>query len=224
MTDQPQGPTEPREEPSAPPPTRTSPRPRPRPSTPRPPPRGTAAGPGRPGGSTAARDYGAPQQQPVYGRGATEPRCGTAGLRAPQQPGSYPPPAANPYGGYTQAPAYAGGRPMHPGSVGYVEQYFGPVADFGQRALALHHRHPHHLHRAGADGHRLHRAHRVGPVRHGNVTTTTAPDDERRRRRDGAVGGILIAIGASSSSPSPCGTACSGWGAPARAWASRPWA
>jgi uncharacterized RDD family membrane protein YckC len=26
---------------------------------------------------------------------------------------------------------------MHPGSVGYVEQYFGPVADFGQRVLAL---------------------------------------------------------------------------------------
>jgi uncharacterized RDD family membrane protein YckC len=55
----------------------------------------------------------------------------------PSQPGPPPAPAANPYGGYTQAPSYAGGRPMHPGSVGYVEQYFGPVAGFGQRALGL---------------------------------------------------------------------------------------
>lgn len=98
MTDQPQGPTEPREEP-------------------------TVAGQGQATPPPAPQQpaYGAPQP-PAYG--------------APQQP-AYPPPAANPYGGYSQAPAYAGGRPMHPGSVGYVEQYFGPVAGFGQRALAL---------------------------------------------------------------------------------------
>ncbi len=49
----------------------------------------------------------------------------------------YPPPAANPYGGYSQAPVYAGGGgPAYPGSIGYVEQNFGKVADFGQRALA----------------------------------------------------------------------------------------
>lgn len=110
MTDQPQGPTEPREEPpadqgeAAPPPAGDTP----------PPPAPPPVAPPAPG-------YGAPQQ-PGYG--------------APQQP-AYPPPAANPYGGYATAPAYAGGRPMHPGSIGYVEQYFGPVATFGQRALAL---------------------------------------------------------------------------------------
>jgi uncharacterized RDD family membrane protein YckC len=52
------------------------------------------------------------------------------------QPG-YPQPPANPYGGYSQAPAYAaGGGPAFPGSLAYVEQNFGKVADFGQRALA----------------------------------------------------------------------------------------
>ena len=35
------------------------------------------------------------------------------------------------------APTYDGGRAMHPGSIGYVEQNFGRVADFGQRVLAL---------------------------------------------------------------------------------------
>ena len=43
----------------------------------------------------------------------------------------------NPYGGYTQAPVYAGERPTYPGSIGYVEANFGPVATFGQRAIAL---------------------------------------------------------------------------------------
>ena len=59
------------------------------------------------------------------------------------QPASAPPghgaPAGygqqNPYGGYTQAPAYAGGPPL-PGSLAFVEQNFGRVAGFGQRALA----------------------------------------------------------------------------------------
>ena len=32
---------------------------------------------------------------------------------------------ANPYGGYTQAPAYAGERPTYPGTIGYVEPNFG---------------------------------------------------------------------------------------------------
>ncbi len=52
------------------------------------------------------------------------------------QPG-YPQPPANPYGGYSQAPVYAGGGgPAYPGSLAYVEQHFGKVANFGQRALA----------------------------------------------------------------------------------------
>ena len=57
------------------------------------------------------------------------------------QPPSHGAPAGygqqNPYGGYTQAPAYAGERPTYPGSIGYVEANFGPVATFGQRAIAL---------------------------------------------------------------------------------------
>lgn len=60
---------------------------------------------------------------------------------APQPPAPYgapQPPAPNPYcGGYGQAPAYAGGPAMHPGSLGYVQANFGPVATFGQRVLAL---------------------------------------------------------------------------------------
>ena len=111
MTDQPQGPTQPREEPPA------------DQAQAAPPPAGDVP-------PVAAPAYGAPQPQPAYGT-PQQPAYG-----APQQPG-YPPPAANPYGGYATAPAYAGGRPTHPGSIGYVEQYFGQVATFGQRALAL---------------------------------------------------------------------------------------
>ncbi|MGL5864506.1 MAG: RDD family protein [Dermatophilaceae bacterium] len=50
----------------------------------------------------------------------------------------YPvPPQANPYGGPTAAPVYVGGgEPAQPGNRAYVEQHFGPVADFGKRALA----------------------------------------------------------------------------------------
>ncbi|MEO5748289.1 MAG: RDD family protein [Ornithinibacter sp.] len=44
---------------------------------------------------------------------------------------------ANPYGAPMAAPAYAGGPAIHPGSLGYVQQYFGPVASFGQRVLAV---------------------------------------------------------------------------------------
>ncbi len=44
---------------------------------------------------------------------------------------------SNPYGAPMAAPAYAGGPAIHPGSLGYVQQHFGPVASFGQRVLAL---------------------------------------------------------------------------------------
>ena len=72
--------------------------------------------------------YGAPQPPAPYG--------------APQPPSPYgapqPPAQENPYGGgYGQAPVYAGGPAMHPGSLGYVEANFGRAASFGQRALAL---------------------------------------------------------------------------------------
>ena len=57
---------------------------------------------------------------------------------APAPYGAPQPPAPNPYGGgYGQAPAYAGGPAMHPGSLGYVQANFGQVATFGQRVLAL---------------------------------------------------------------------------------------
>ncbi len=77
--------------------------------------------------AAAAPAYGAPQA-PQYGAAQPPPAYGA-------QPG-YPPPQANPYGGYSQAPVYAGGPAVYPGSIGYVEQNFGKVADFGQRALA----------------------------------------------------------------------------------------
>ncbi len=48
----------------------------------------------------------------------------------------YPPPQANPYGGYAPAPPSAAyGAPIV-GSLPYVEANFGPVATFGQRAGA----------------------------------------------------------------------------------------
>ena len=85
----------------------------PDPQTPPPPapPADAVAGPPAP--------YGAPQPPSPYG--------------APQ-----PPAQQNPYGGgYGQAPVYAGGPAMHPGSLGYVQANFGQAATFGQRALAL---------------------------------------------------------------------------------------
>ncbi|PRY58004.1 putative RDD family membrane protein YckC [Knoellia remsis] len=42
----------------------------------------------------------------------------------------------NPYGAPPVAAPYGGG-PAYPGSKAYVEQHFGPVADFGSRAGAL---------------------------------------------------------------------------------------
>ena len=120
MTDQPQGPTQPpREEP----PAAASGPPTQQPPASGPPPQAPAYG------APPQQQYGAPQpQQPAH---PPQQQYG-----APQQP-AYPPPAANPYGGYSPAPVYAGGRPTYPGSIGYVEQYFGRVATFGQRALGL---------------------------------------------------------------------------------------
>ena len=123
MTDQPQDPTPPSEEPPT--------------AAPGPPPQHPASGP-----PPQAPAYGAPPPAPAYGAPPPAPAYGAPppvpahGGPQPQQP-PYPPPAANPYGGYSQAPVYAGGRPTHPGSIGYVELYFGQVATFGQRALAL---------------------------------------------------------------------------------------
>jgi len=105
----------------------------------------------------------APQQPTAppavpYGAPATPPPAGQQGYPAnpvaaqpgypvqpvypgqpgyPAQPGYAPQAPANPYGGYTQAPVYSGGGgPAFPGSLAYVEQSFGRVAGFGQRALA----------------------------------------------------------------------------------------
>jgi uncharacterized RDD family membrane protein YckC len=82
-----------------------------------------------------AQGYPQPVVHP-YGGYAQAPAPG--GQPASAQPG-YGAPAGseqqNPYGGYTQAPAYAGG-PAVPGSLAFVEQNFGRVAGFGQRALA----------------------------------------------------------------------------------------
>jgi uncharacterized RDD family membrane protein YckC len=108
MTDQPQEPTGP--SPEGPPPPPPPPPQPPASSAPLPPPPDPAQQPPAP-----------PQPAGGYGYGA---------------PPAYPPAAPNPYGSYAPAPGYSGGRPVHPGSIGYVEQNFGPVADFGKRALA----------------------------------------------------------------------------------------
>lgn len=164
MTDQPQGPTEPvptepvpteptpppasaaenapaAEEPTAPPPP---------PAAPPVPPTPPATAPATPSGEPPAGPYGtppaAPQQVPppappvvggqsYVGNPGAYPGWTGPGQAYPQQ--AYAPPPANPYGGYAQAPAYAGGGgPAYPGSLAYVEQNYGKVADFGQRALA----------------------------------------------------------------------------------------
>ena len=108
--------------------------PGPRPSPCRATRRGSAGLRSEPG---VAQGYPQPVVNP-YGGYAQPPAPG--GQPASAQPG-YGAPAGygqqNPYGGYTQAPAYAGERATHPGSIGYVEANFGPVATFGQRAIAL---------------------------------------------------------------------------------------
>ncbi|HET7821469.1 MAG TPA: RDD family protein [Ornithinibacter sp.] len=112
MTDQPYDPAEPTpDEPTAPPAAPTAPPTPPAAAAPPVPPAPPQAPPPQ------AAPYGAPPVPPPYG--------------------GPPAPAANPYGGYSQAPVYAGGGgPAYPGSLAYVEQNFGKVADFGQRALA----------------------------------------------------------------------------------------
>lgn len=161
MTDQPQGPSEPPrdDQAAAPPPPSSSP-PAAGPGAPAEPPPAppvapAVAPPAAPPSTAPA--YAPPPQQPGYAApppqpGPAAPPPQQAGYAAPPpgygqqaygQPGpgqpayGQAPPQPNPYGGYAQAPVYAGGRPTHPGSIGYVEQNFGPVADFGQRALAL---------------------------------------------------------------------------------------
>jgi uncharacterized RDD family membrane protein YckC len=118
MTDQPQGPTDPpREGAQVPPPDAA---PQPPAATPPPHQPGQPAGP--PTGFDPRQPWVPVEQRGGYGYGAP--------------PAYAPVPQPEPYGGYAPAPGYAGGRPMHPGSIGYVEQNFGPVADFGKRALA----------------------------------------------------------------------------------------
>ena len=166
MTDQPQGPREPQQEPTPP---REEPTGEPvvtphgsslAPEQPAPtPPEGQATPSPEPQAPPSPQPYGQAPQDPwaqPYAQQPSEPEpygqppygqqpygqqpYGQQTYGAPQQgyaPQQAASPPANPYGGYTQAPAYAGGRPVHPGSIGYVEQYFGHVASFGQRALAL---------------------------------------------------------------------------------------
>ncbi len=106
-----------------PPPEAAAPAPQqaapPPPPAPAPPPAGPPAPP-------VAPEY-PPPAPPVGSYGQPNPAAAQQG---------YPQPPANPYGGYSQAPVYAGGGPGYPGSLAYVEQNFGKVANFGQRALA----------------------------------------------------------------------------------------
>ena len=142
MSDQPQGPTDPsREDDQAPPsgpPTAAAPPPPPAQATPPLPAQPPPAQPPPPPAAAPPPTYGPP---PAYG----PPPSGYAPPGPPSQQGGYgydgppaspPPGQVNPYGGYAAAPGYSGGRPMHPGSIGYVEQNFGRVADFGPRLLA----------------------------------------------------------------------------------------
>lgn len=112
MTDQPHQPQQPDPTPPGPdvPPTP------PVPDTPPAPPLPPA---GAPAGAAPQAAYGAPAPQQYW----------------PAAPPVVPGGAPNPYGGSTM-PAYAGG-PAAPGSLPYVQQHFGPVASFGDRALAL---------------------------------------------------------------------------------------
>jgi uncharacterized RDD family membrane protein YckC len=83
------------------------------------------------------------QQPPPYGQqpspyGQQPPPYGQQPAPYGQQPAPYGQQAQpNPYGGYGAAPVYAGARPTHPGSIGFVEASFGQVAGFGQRVVAL---------------------------------------------------------------------------------------
>ncbi len=139
MTDQPQGPAEPTPDaPHAP----TAPAAPPAEAAMPPTPPAEAAMPPAPAEAAAPPPAGVPAPVPPapptapYGAQPGYPPNPGAAQQGYQQQG-YAPPPANPYGGYAQAPVYAGGGgPAYPGSLAYVEQNFGKVADFGQRALA----------------------------------------------------------------------------------------
>ena len=142
MTDQPHDPAEPTpDEPTPPPPAVPDARPRRRAARGPPVPPGSPAGPPA-AGRAVRRPAGGPpgtRRTPLASGHPHGPgrRLRPAGYPGYQQPGYPQAPADNPYGGYSQAPVYAGGGgPAYPGSLAYVEQNFGKVADFGQRALA----------------------------------------------------------------------------------------
>jgi uncharacterized RDD family membrane protein YckC len=136
MTDQPHDPAEQRPDVPTPPPAEPTAAPTAAPAPPAP-----AAPPAAPPVAPAPPQAPPPQAAP-YGAAPVPPPAAQPGYPpnpAAAQPGQPvpPPPAANPYGGYAQAPVYAGGGgPAYPGSLAYVEQNFGTVASFGQRALA----------------------------------------------------------------------------------------
>ncbi len=160
MTDTPQGPVDPENEHASPPsePPETQPVPTSSPAAdaaappPAPPPQPASGGsfayvptPQAPGPPPVVPpvvvqrgDAPSPGVAQGYPQPVVNPRPGYA--QAPSGQPGYGPTGygqQNPYGGYTQAPAYAGERPTYPGSIGYVEANFGPVATFGQRAIAL---------------------------------------------------------------------------------------
>lgn len=81
-------------------------------------------------------------QQPAQGASPQPPQAPQAPPPAPAAPPmppppAYPPPAQNPYGGPVLTDPYGHYRGTEPGTVGYVEAHFGPVAGFGDRVLAL---------------------------------------------------------------------------------------
>lgn len=116
MTDLPQDPADPtRGEPTSPPPPGPSP---------------DAVPPAPPAAAAPPAPSAAAQAPPAAPPDA--PYVPSDSVAA--QPG-YPPQPDNPYGGYSQAPVYSGGV-AYPGSLAYVEQNYGRVASFGQRALA----------------------------------------------------------------------------------------
>ena len=155
MTDQPNGPAEPTPEPvpgstpetpaapASPPPAAPPPVAPPTPAPGRatvpcraPAPAGLRCAPAAAGLRCAAPPRTARPSPPSTVR-RSHPSTEPHSRRRPTVPSPrYPPPQANPYRGYSQAPVYAGGPAVYPGSIGYVEQNFGKVADFGQRALA----------------------------------------------------------------------------------------
>ncbi len=88
--------------------------------------------------------FGAPEPAAAYGAPAAYGASAGYGAQQPSQPRYDAPPPGyaeygaaqqNPYGGYLAAPP--AGDPAYPGTLAYVQQHFGQVANFGQRAAAL---------------------------------------------------------------------------------------